>query len=129
VPFRLAPRVGRRRRATLRASLAIARSVAGIETPDGYPLAARLGVATGSVVVGGLPGGKKGEEGLVGEPPNLAARLQALAEPGTIVLADETRKLLGAMFHFRDLGQMRIKGLANPVRAWVLTGDQAYRFS
>ena len=59
---------------------------------------------------------------MVGETPNLAARLQALAEPGTIVVAASTRRLLGDLFHLRDLGRHEVKGIAEPVAAWAVEG-------
>ena len=70
--------------------------------------AVRVGIATGLVVVGELIGsGAAREEAVVGETPNLAARLQALAEPGTVVVAEGTRRLLGGLFACRDLGERR----------------------
>jgi class 3 adenylate cyclase len=72
------------------------------------------------VVVGDLIGsGETLESGIVGETPNLAARLQAIAEPNTVVIAESTRKLLGSLFEFEDLGTKDLKGLAAPVRAWA----------
>jgi hypothetical protein len=70
-------------------------------------------------VVGGLIGeGSAQEQSVVGETPNLAARLQTLAEPGTVVIAAGTRRLLGALFEYRDLGAVAVKGIAAPVPAW-----------
>jgi class 3 adenylate cyclase/predicted ATPase len=84
------------------------------------PLQTRVGIATGLVVVGDLIGsGAAQEQVIVGETPNLAARLQALAEPNTVVLAEGTRKLLGNMFELQDLGAKDLKGIAGPVRAWA----------
>jgi len=84
------------------------------------PLQARVGIATGVVVVGDLVGsGEAQERGIVGETPNLAARLQALAEPNTVVVAESTRKLLGELFELEDLGARNLKGIAEPVRAWA----------
>src|SRR6201997_2096057 len=78
------------------------------------------GIATGIVVVGDLIGsGEAQERGIVGETPNLAARLQALAEPNTVVIAEGTRKLLGNLFELEDLGARDLKGIAGPVRAWA----------
>src|SRR5262249_60955019 len=65
------------------------------------------------------------EHALVGETPNLAARLQALAEPGTIVVAASTRRLLGDLFRLRDLGQHEVKGIVEPVAAWMVEGVSA----
>src|SRR5262249_33108480 len=80
----------------------------------------RVGIATGLVVVGDLTGsGEAQERGIVGETPNLAARLQEIAEPNTVVIAEATRRLLGNLFELRDLGARDLKGIAEPVRAWV----------
>jgi class 3 adenylate cyclase/tetratricopeptide (TPR) repeat protein len=84
------------------------------------PLQTRIGIATGLVVVGDLIGsGEAQEHGIVGETPNLAARLQGVAEPNTVVIADSTRKLLGSLFELQDLGGKDLKGIAEPVRAWA----------
>jgi class 3 adenylate cyclase/predicted ATPase len=84
------------------------------------PLQTRVGIATGLVVVGDLIGsGDAQERGIVGETPNLAARLQALAEPNTVVIAEGTRRLLGNLFELEDLGAKDLKGIAGPVRAWA----------
>src|SRR6266446_605314 len=87
---------------TVRAGLDIIAAVARLETHAAEPLAVRIGIATGVVVVGE---GALREHAVVGETPNLAARLQALAEPGTIVVAASTRRLLGDLFRLRDLGR------------------------
>ncbi len=82
-------------------------------------LQARVGIATGLVVVGDvIGGGPAQEQSVVGETPNLAARLQALAEPDTVVISIGTRRLLGNLFEYRDLGAIEIKGIAAPVAAW-----------
>ena len=74
----------------------------------------------GLVVVGDLIGsGEAQERGIVGETPNLAARLQGIAEPNTVVIAESTRKLLGNLFELEDLGAKDLKGIAGPVRAWA----------
>ena len=84
------------------------------------PLQTRVGIATGLVVVGDLIGsGASQERGIVGETPNLAARLQGIAEPNTVVIAESTRKLLGNLFELEDLGPQDLKGIAGPVRAWA----------
>jgi class 3 adenylate cyclase len=80
------------------------------------PLQVRIGVGTGLVVVGDLGG--SGERGVVGETPNLAARLQAGATPGTIAIDPTTRRLLGGLFEYRDLGGIEAKGFANRVQAY-----------
>ena len=86
----------------------------------GSPLQVRVGIATGLVVVGDLLGsGEAQERGIVGETPNLAARLQAIAEPNTVVIADSTRRLPGNLFELQDLGAWDIKGIAGPARAWA----------
>jgi hypothetical protein len=82
--------------------------------------APRVGIATGLVVVGDLIGsGAAQEQAIVGETPNLSARLQALAEPNMVVIADGTRRLLGNLFELEDLGAKDLKGIAGPVRAWA----------
>ena len=91
----------------------------------------RVGIATGLVVVGDLIGsGEAQERGIVGETPNLASRLQGIAEPNTVVIAEGTRKLLGNLFELEDLGPKDIKGIARPVRAWAAlrTGSAEGRF-
>src|SRR5262249_49635156 len=111
---------------TVRAGLDIIAAVAGLRTRAGEPLAVRIGIATGLVVVGHLSGGGAfGARALGGGTPNLAARLQALAEPGTIVVAASTRRLLGDLFRLRDLGWHQLKGLPEPVGAWVVEGVSA----
>ena len=80
----------------------------------------RVGIATGLVVVGDLIGsGEAQERGIVGETPNLAARLQGVAEPNSVVIAESTRKLLGNLFELEDLGAQDLKGIAGPVRTWA----------
>ena len=79
------------------------------------------GIATGLVVVGDLIGsGAAQEQAVVGETPNLAARLQGIAEPNTVVIAESTRKLLGNLFDLQDLGAQDLKGIGGPVRAWAV---------
>jgi class 3 adenylate cyclase len=107
----------------VRAGLAIAAAVPGLRSPGGEPLAAHVGIATGLVVVGELIGeGAAREEAVVGETPNLAARLQGLAEPGMVVVAPGTRRLLGDLFEFEDMGPRALKGVAEPVRVWRVSG-------
>jgi class 3 adenylate cyclase len=94
--------------------------------PSGDQLQVRIGIATGLVVVGDLVGeGEAQERGVVGETPNLAARLQALAEPGSVVIARATRRLIGNRFRLRALGRHEVKGLAEPVEAWAVEGVSA----
>jgi hypothetical protein len=79
-------------------------------------LQARVGIATGLVVVGDLIGeGSAQEQSVIGETPNLAARLQALAGPGAVVIAASTHRLVGNLFEYRDLGAFAVKGIAGPV--------------
>jgi len=112
---------------TVRAGLDIIAAVARLETRAAEPLAVRIGIATGVVVVGE---GELREHAVVGDTPNLAARLQALAEPGTIVVAASTRRLLGDLFRLCDLGSHEVKGIAEPVAAWAVEGvsDSESRF-
>jgi class 3 adenylate cyclase/predicted ATPase len=82
-------------------------------------LQAHVGIATGLVVVGDLIGeGSAQQQSVVGETPNLAARLEALAEPDAVVIAASTRRLVGDLFEYRDLGAIEVKGIAGPVPAW-----------
>ena len=102
----------------VRASLDLIAAVAGLKTR--VPLQTRVGIATGLVVVGDLVGsGEAQERGIVGETPNLAARLQGIAEPNMVVIAKGTRRLLGNLFELQDLGAKDLKGIARPVRAWA----------
>src|SRR5262249_27763306 len=82
-------------------------------------LQVRIGGATGLVVVGDLIGiGSAQEQAVVGETPNLAARLQAMAEPGRLIIAERTRRQIGALFDLEDLGARQLAGFAEPQRAW-----------
>jgi class 3 adenylate cyclase len=101
-----------------RAALALIGNGSGIPV-DGDALQMRIGIATGIAVVGDLIGiGAAKEEAVIGEMPNLAARLQVLAEPNTIVIAESTRRLVGSLFDLADLGQQEFKGFTEPQRAW-----------
>jgi class 3 adenylate cyclase/predicted ATPase len=103
----------------LRAGLALIDAVAALPVPE--PLQVRIGVATGMVVVGDLLGsGEAQEHDIVGETPNLAARLQGIAAPNTVIIAEATRKLLGNLFELQDLGPSELKGLAGPVRTFAV---------
>jgi class 3 adenylate cyclase len=83
-------------------------------------LQTRVGIATGLVVVGDLIGsGASQEQAIVGETPNLAARLQGVAEPNRVVIGESTRKLIGNLFDLDDPGAQDLKGIAGPVRAWA----------
>ena len=111
---------------TVRAGLDIIAAVARLETRAAEPLAVRIGIATGLVMVGDLSGKSAlRKHALVGDTPNVAARLQALAEPGTIVVAASTRRLLGDLFRLRDLGRHEVRGIAEPVAAWAVEGVSA----
>jgi len=102
----------------VRSALDVVAAVAKLKTNT--RLQTRVGIATGLVVVGDLVGsGEAQERGIVGETPNLAARLQGLAEPDMVVIADSTRRLLGNLFELRDLGHQELKGLAGAVQVWA----------
>ena len=95
----------------VRAGLDLVAAVAGLKSRT--PQQLRVGIATGLVVVGNLI-----PSGVVGETPNLAARLQSIAKPNTVVISDGTRRLIGSLFNLDDLGFFDLKGIAAPVRAW-----------
>ena len=102
----------------VRAGLTVIDAVGSLDVKSAE-LQARVGIATGVVVVGDLIGeGSAQEQSVVGETPNLAARLQTLAEPGTVAIAASTRRLTGDLFEYRDLGEIELKGIAGPVSAW-----------
>src|SRR5205823_11661364 len=89
-------------------------------------LASRIGIATGLVVVGDLIGsGESQERGIVGETPNLAARLQEMTPPNAVLVAESTRRLVGDLFDYRDLGAIKVKGLAEPVPGWQVLNESA----
>ncbi|MFZ2137019.1 MAG: adenylate/guanylate cyclase domain-containing protein, partial [Xanthobacteraceae bacterium] len=102
----------------VRAGLELIGAVGGLKTHAS--LQTRIGIATGLVVVGDLmDSGSATARGIVGETPNLAARLQGIAEPNMVVIAESTRKLLGNLFELADLGAKDLKGIAGPTRAWA----------
>ena len=102
----------------VRAGLELVAAVSDLKTHA--LMQTRVGIATGLVVVGDLIGsGAAQEQAVVGETPNLAARLQGIAEPNNVVIAEVTRRLLGNLFEFEDLGPKDLKGIAGPVRAWA----------
>jgi predicted ATPase/class 3 adenylate cyclase len=108
---------------TVRAALDIAGAVARLKTVAEEPLSVRIGIATGLVVVGDRGGEDvMRDHTVIGETPNLAARLQALAEPGEVVIAASTRRLLGDLFPLRDLGHHKVKGITEPIAAWAVEG-------
>src|SRR5262249_33693920 len=85
-----------------------------------------VGIATGLVVVGETVGeGSSQEQVVIGETPNLAARLQSLAKPNAVVIADSTKQLLGGRFDLADLGQQSLKGMTNPVPSWRVLSEHA----
>jgi len=99
----------------VRAGLELIAAVAALKSR--VPLQTRVGIATGLVVVGDIiRSGEAQERGIVGETPNLAARMQGTAEPNMVVIAEGTRKLLGNLFDLQDLGSKNLKGIAEPVR-------------
>jgi class 3 adenylate cyclase/predicted ATPase len=108
----------------VRAGLGLVGAVARLEAHDEVRLQARVGVATGQVVVGDLVGeGAARDEAVVGETPNLAARLQTLAAPESVVISQATRRLVRGLFELEDLGPQRLKGFAEPQTAWRVEGE------
>jgi class 3 adenylate cyclase len=107
----------------VRAGLALVDAVANLRTDFDTALKVRIGIATGTVVVGDLIGeGAAQEQAVVGETPNLAARLQAAAQPGTVVISASTRRVTGGLFEYRDLGPVALKGWTEPTAAWQVVG-------
>ncbi|MDX8354893.1 ATP-binding protein [Cognatiyoonia sp. IB215182] len=108
----------------VRAGLAVIEATRKITTPDGSPLASRVGVASGVVVVGDLTGGTARQEAaVVGETPNLAARLQGLAAPNQLVVPGEVLPLLGSNFVLTPRGPQKLKGVDRTVEAFVVEGE------
>lgn len=109
----------------VRAGLAAVAALAGLKTPQVGPLAARVGIATGLVVVGDLIGkGAAQEEAVIGEAPNLAARLQALAGSNSIIIAESTYRLTAGLFETIELGRRQLKGFVAPAPAWRVIGER-----
>jgi class 3 adenylate cyclase/predicted ATPase len=107
----------------VRAGLALIDSVPKFDAGRATSLQVRVGIATGVVVVGDLLGeGAAQEQAVIGETPNLAARLQGLAKPNTVVIADNTRRMLGGLFDYRDLGTLPVAGIDYPVHVWRVLG-------
>jgi class 3 adenylate cyclase len=103
----------------VRAALALVDAVVNFRTNVDAALQVRIGIATGTVVVSELLIGETlAEQAIIGETPNLAARLQTLAEPGTVLIGPKTRRLTGGHFDYRDLGPLALKGWAEPVPVW-----------
>lgn len=108
----------------VRAGLAAVEAIHSLKPKYDLSLEVRVGIATGGVVVGELIGaGEAQERSVVGQTPNLAARLQSLAEPNSVVISRNTRRLVGGLFDLADLGSQHIKGFAQPVRAWRVIGE------
>ncbi len=106
----------------VRAGLRVVEAVRRLELPEA--LQVRIGLATGLAVVGDLIGsGAAQEQAVIGETPNLAARLQGLAEPDAIVIAETTRRLVGSLFDYQSLGEVEVKGLPAPVPAYRVLGE------
>jgi class 3 adenylate cyclase/predicted ATPase len=104
---------------SVRAGLELVAAVGALKTHA--PLQTRVGIATGLVVVGDLIGsGASQEQAIVGETPNLAARLQGVAEPNSVVIAESTRKLVGNLFELQELGAQELKGIVGSVRTWAV---------
>lgn len=110
----------------IRAGLEIAREVAKMQRPDQQrPLATRVGISSGLVVIGEIIGtGASQERSIVGDTPNLAARLQALAEPGWVLTSGATHRLAGRFFEHTYLGEHSLKGFAQPVPVWRMLAEQ-----
>ena len=103
----------------VRAAFALVEAVRRITRPDGRACQARIGIATGIVVIGEVVGtGSARERAIAGETPNLAARLQALADPDAIIIGPRTHRLLGERFQYESLGEHMLKGFAAPVPLW-----------
>ncbi|MGY3356637.1 class 3 adenylate cyclase/tetratricopeptide (TPR) repeat protein [Bradyrhizobium sp. GM0.4] len=107
----------------VRAALDTISAIGQLKTGADEGVELRIAIATGLVVVGDLISGDASEEqATVGDTPNLAARLQSLAEPGAVVVASSTRRLLGDLFTFRNLGRREVKGIAEPIAVWAVEG-------
>ena len=110
----------------VRAGLELVAAVHTLRPRPDTELQSRVGIATGIVVVGDLIGtGAAQEQAVVGETPNLAARLQAVAEPGVVVIATATRRLTAGLFDYEDLGAIDVKGFPKPVQAWRVRHESA----
>jgi class 3 adenylate cyclase len=110
----------------VRAGLAVTHAISRLRTSAARKLLTRVGVATGLVVVGDFVGeGAAQEQTVVGDTPNLAARLQGAAEPGMVVIADETRHLIGDLFVLRALGRQSFKGIQEPTPAFAVTAEHS----
>jgi class 3 adenylate cyclase/tetratricopeptide (TPR) repeat protein len=109
-----------------RASIALIEAVGELRREHDVALEVRIGISTGLVVVGELIGeGEARERGVFGDTPNLASRLQNVADPGTVVVSESTRRLLGRTFELQALGPLELKGFKGPVPAWSVIGEIA----
>jgi class 3 adenylate cyclase/tetratricopeptide (TPR) repeat protein len=110
-----------------RAALEIVAKIGQLRTPDAEPLSVRVGVATGIVVVVGEHGGGgvAFDQSIVGETLNLAARLEAAAGPGEIIISESTRRLCGGMFEYEERGDFALKGFPEPVTIYRLLGESS----
>jgi class 3 adenylate cyclase/ribosomal protein L40E len=106
---------------------AIARLAADVRGEQGVELAVRVGIHTGLVVVGEVGGGSRHERLALGETPNLAARIQALAAPGAVLSSATTQRLVQGFFVFRDLGAHAVKGVSGPVRVYEVVSEAEAR--
>jgi class 3 adenylate cyclase len=109
----------------VRSGLALVAAVAALDDGDGKALRVRIGIATGLVVVGDLVREGARELAAVGETPNLAARLQGLAEPDQVIIDGNSRRLLGELFEYRPLGRVAVAGFREPLPAWQVIGASA----
>lgn len=108
------------------AALAIVDSLRELKGPSGQALETRVGIATGMVVIGDIIGsGVAREHAIAGETPNLAARLQALAEPHSILISQSIHRLLGRQFDYQSLGERTLEGFAKPVQVWRVLREAA----
>ena len=115
----------------VRAALEMVETISALTFPIAKRLEVRIGIASGLVVVGDLIGeGAAREFAIVGDAPNLAARLQGLAEPGQVLIAPRTRLLLGRLFELADLGDHNLKGFERPIHVWrvLAAGSASSRF-
>jgi class 3 adenylate cyclase len=109
----------------VRAGLELCEAVSQLTTSEGATLALRVGIDTGLVVVGDLIGeGAAQERAVLGETPNLAARLQTLAQPGWVVIGPGTHRLVAGLFDLGDLGSKELKGFGEKVQAWQVVGER-----
>jgi class 3 adenylate cyclase/tetratricopeptide (TPR) repeat protein len=110
---------------SIRAGLEALAAVEAVESPDGAQLKARIGIASGHVVVGDIAGSSANERAsIAGDTPNLAARLQGAAAPGQIVVADSTRRLAGQCFEIESLGSQELKGFNSRIALFAVRGER-----